>query len=67
MTKTALIAGAGGAASKRLIETLLADPDWSVLALARTPRDNAGAADLDRRRPVRRARLARARSPSSAA
>lgn len=36
--KTALIAGAGGAASKRLIETLLADPGWSVLALARTPR-----------------------------
>src|SRR6185503_3464258 len=51
MTNTALIAGAGGAASKRLIETLLADPDWSVLALARTPRESAGrltwiAADL---------------------
>src|ERR1043165_8687402 len=51
MPKTALIAGAGGAASKRLIETLLADPGWSVLALARTPRENAGrptwiAADL---------------------
>lgn len=51
MTKTALIAGAGGAASKRLIETLLADPGWSVLALARTPRRSAGrltwiAADL---------------------
>ena len=51
MPKTALIAGAGGAASKRLIETLLADPDWSVLALARTPRESAGrltwiAADL---------------------
>src|ERR1043166_3059073 len=50
MTKTALIAGAGGAASKRLIETLLAD-HWSVLALARTPRESAGrltwiAADL---------------------
>lgn len=49
--KTALIAGAGGAASKRLIDTLLADPDWSVLALARTPRASAGrltwiAADL---------------------
>ncbi|MBV8836373.1 MAG: SDR family oxidoreductase [Alphaproteobacteria bacterium] len=38
MTKTALIAGAGGAASKRLIETLLAEPDWTVLALARTAR-----------------------------
>ena len=51
MTKTALIAGAGGASSKRLIEVLLADPDWSVVALARTPRTSAGrlawvAADL---------------------
>ena len=51
MTKTALIAGAGGAASKRLIEVLLADPAWSVIALARTPRESAGrltwvAADL---------------------
>ena len=50
MTRIALIAGAGGAASKRLIETLLAD-DWSVLALARTPRRSVGpltwiAADL---------------------
>ena len=34
----ALIAGAGGAASKRLIDVLLADPAWSVIALARTPR-----------------------------
>ena len=41
MPKTALIAGAGGAASKRLIETLLAD-DWSVLAVARTPRRSVG-------------------------
>src|SRR5436309_5056154 len=40
MTKTALIAGAGGAASKRLIELLLADPDWSVIALARSKRDS---------------------------
>lgn len=40
--KTALIAGAGGAASKRLIETLLADPDWSVIGLARTPRASSG-------------------------
>src|SRR5215210_3563454 len=38
MTRTALIAGAGGAASKRLIEVLLADPDWSVIALARSKR-----------------------------
>jgi len=36
--KVALIAGAGGAASKRLIDVLLADPEWSVVALARTPR-----------------------------
>src|SRR5215216_2690382 len=42
MNKTALIAGAGGAASKRLIEVLLADPEWSVLALARSPRASAG-------------------------
>jgi nucleoside-diphosphate-sugar epimerase len=39
--KTALIAGAGGAASKRLIDVLLAD-DWSVIALARTPRASTG-------------------------
>src|ERR1043165_8179804 len=39
--KTALIAGAGGAASKRLIETLLADPEWSVVTLARSPRASA--------------------------
>jgi len=49
--KTALIAGAGGASSKRLIEVLLADPDWTVIALSRTPRASAGrltsiAADL---------------------
>ena len=37
--KVALIAGAGGAASKRLIERRLrADPEWSVIGLARTPR-----------------------------
>jgi len=41
MNKTALIAGAGGAASKRLIETLLADPDWTVVALARRARPSA--------------------------
>src|SRR3954451_15443085 len=38
MKKTALVAGAGGAASKRLIEVLLADPEGSVLALARSQR-----------------------------
>jgi nucleoside-diphosphate-sugar epimerase len=42
MNKTVLIAGAGGAASKRLIETLLADPNWSVIALARSPRTSDG-------------------------
>src|ERR1041385_4777192 len=39
--KVALIAGAGGAASKRLIEVLLADPEWAVVALARTPRPSS--------------------------
>jgi nucleoside-diphosphate-sugar epimerase len=39
--KTALVAGAGGAASKRLIEALVADPDWSVIGLARTPRPSS--------------------------
>ena len=34
--KTALIAGATGAASKRLVEALLAD-DWQVIGLARRP------------------------------
>src|SRR6266478_4191183 len=38
MKKIALVAGAGGAASKRLIEVLLADPDWCALALARRAR-----------------------------
>src|SRR5436853_2687164 len=36
----ALIAGAGGAASKRLIQVLLADPEWSVIGLARTRRES---------------------------
>ena len=58
--KVALIAGAGGAASKRLIEVLLADPDWSVIGLARTPRRSADrlgwiAADLSDRDGCRRA------------
>lgn len=49
--KVALIAGAGGAASKRLVEALVADPGWSVIGLARTPRNSDGrlnwiAADL---------------------
>lgn len=34
---TALIAGATGAASKRLVEVLLADPNWSVIGLSRNP------------------------------
>ena len=34
---TALIAGATGAASIRLVEELLADPDWSVIGLSRNP------------------------------
>jgi len=35
--KTALIAGATGAASKRLVEVLIADPEWSVIGLSRNP------------------------------
>jgi nucleoside-diphosphate-sugar epimerase len=34
---TAVIAGATGAASKRLVEVLLADPDWKVVGLSRRP------------------------------
>jgi len=38
MTKyTALIAGATGAASTRLVETLLADENWSVVGISRHP------------------------------
>lgn len=38
MTKhVAVIAGATGAASKRLIEVLIADPDWQVVGLSRHP------------------------------
>ena len=37
MARTALIAGATGAASKRLVEALLADPQWSVIGLSRNP------------------------------
>jgi nucleoside-diphosphate-sugar epimerase len=56
----ALIAGAGGAASKRLIQVLLADPEWSVMGLARTPRESTErmrwiAADLFDRDACRRA------------
>jgi nucleoside-diphosphate-sugar epimerase len=35
--KTALVAGATGAASIRLVEVLLADPEWSVIGLSRNP------------------------------
>jgi nucleoside-diphosphate-sugar epimerase len=37
MPKTALIAGATGATAKRLVEVLLADPDWSVVGVSRNP------------------------------
>jgi nucleoside-diphosphate-sugar epimerase len=37
MPKTALVAGATGATSKRLLETLAADSDWSVIGLSRNP------------------------------
>lgn len=39
--KTALIAGATGAASKRLVEQLIADPDWSVIGLSRNPPESS--------------------------
>ena len=37
MTRVALVAGATGACAKRLVELLLADPDWSVVGLSRRP------------------------------
>src|SRR5215213_11010055 len=60
MNKTALIAGAGGAASKRLIEVLLADPEWSVLALARSPRASDDRLTAVRADLLDRAKCARA-------
>jgi len=42
--RTALIAGATGASAKRLVEVLLADPDWTVIGVSRSPRE-AGPAD----------------------
>lgn len=36
-TRVAVIAGATGAAAKRLVEALLADPDWTVVGLSRNP------------------------------
>jgi nucleoside-diphosphate-sugar epimerase len=49
--KTALVAGATGATSKRLLETLTAGPDWTVIGLSRNPPASSGkvkfvAADL---------------------
>lgn len=41
MPKTALIAGATGATAKRLVEVLLADPDWSVIGISRKPPPSA--------------------------
>lgn len=35
--KVAVIGGATGAASKRLVEVLLADPEWRVVGLSRNP------------------------------
>ncbi len=40
MARTALIAGATGAASKRLVEVLLENPQWSVIGLSRNPPDS---------------------------
>ena len=61
MTKVALVAGAGGAASKRLIDVLLADPGWSVIALARSARPS-GAGSPRSAPTCSTARPARARS-----
>lgn len=44
MRRTALVAGATGASAKRLVEVLLADPDWRVIGLCRHP-PAANAAD----------------------
>ncbi|HUS95810.1 MAG TPA: SDR family oxidoreductase [Hyphomicrobiaceae bacterium] len=38
---TALIAGATGAASTRLVETLLSDAEWSVVGIARNPPESS--------------------------
>jgi nucleoside-diphosphate-sugar epimerase len=35
VSRTALVAGATGACAKRLVEVLLADPEWTVVGLAR--------------------------------
>lgn len=43
MTRTALIAGATGAAGRGLAERLAGDPGWQVIALARKPVDIPGA------------------------
>jgi nucleoside-diphosphate-sugar epimerase len=40
--KTALVAGATGATSKRLLETLAADPDWTIIGLSRNPPPSSG-------------------------
>ena len=42
MPKTALVAGATGATSKRLLEALAADPDWSMVGLSRNPPEGSG-------------------------
>jgi nucleoside-diphosphate-sugar epimerase len=42
MVRTALIAGATGAASKRLVEVLLEDRAWSVIGLSRNPPAGTG-------------------------
>ncbi len=39
--KVAVIAGATGAAAKRLVEVLVADPDWRVIGLSRNPPKSA--------------------------
>src|SRR5947207_1797741 len=60
MPKTALVAGATGATSKRLLEALAADSDWSVIGLSRQPPAGSGrlsyvAADMSDPEACRRA------------
>ena len=40
--RVAVIAGATGAAAKRLVEVLLADPEWTVVGLCRNPPPQTG-------------------------
>ncbi|HVY00820.1 MAG TPA: SDR family oxidoreductase [Pseudorhodoplanes sp.] len=59
-SKTALVVGATGATSKRLMETLTADSDWAVIGLSRNPPASSArvtfiAADLSEAQSCRQA------------